>query len=145
MDKLVCIGKNYLDHAKEMAKDLGDAVPDRPVLFLKPPSVLHQVLSSAPLKLDLPVGAGAVHHECEIVLRLNRSGFRMNLAEAQSAIGWVSLGLDMTLRDRQTELKKNGHPWEVSKVFPGSAVVGPWLATPEFPQWANFFRFVKAI
>ena len=127
-----------MDHVKE----LGEPVPEKPVLFLKPPSVLHQALSNAPLKLELPVGAGMVHHECEIVLRLNRSGYRLSLAEAQSAIGWVSLGLDMTLRDRQNGLKKNGHPWETSKVFPGSAVVGPWLTVSEFPQWVKEpFRF----
>ena len=133
MDKLVCVGKNYIEHAKE----LGDAIPDKPVLFLKPPSVLHQVHQGGSVELTLPADAGSIHHECEIVLRLNRGGFRLSIAEAESSIGWVSLGLDMTLRDRQSVLKKNGHPWEVSKVFPGSAVTGPWIPASEFPLWAK--------
>ena len=133
MDKIICVGKNYVEHAKE----LGDAIPDKPVLFLKPPSVLHQVSQGGSIELSLPVGAGSVHHECEIILRLNRGGFRMSGADAENAIGWVSLGLDMTLRDRQSVLKKNGHPWEVSKVFPGSAVTGPWVSVSEFHSWSK--------
>jgi 2-keto-4-pentenoate hydratase/2-oxohepta-3-ene-1,7-dioic acid hydratase in catechol pathway len=87
VDKLICVGKNYTEHAKEM----GDAIPEKPVLFLKPPSVLRVAVSGTPLALKLPPGAGSVHHECEIVLRLGRDG----------AIAALSLGLDMTLRDRQ--------------------------------------------
>lgn len=123
MDKIICVGKNYLEHAKE----LGDAVPENPVLFLKPPSCLKSLQTTLDQKLavKLPQGRGSVHPECEIVLRLNQIG----QADA------VTLGLDMTLRDVQTKLKKQGHPWEVSKVFQDSAVVGPWIPVGDFQSY----------
>ena len=134
MDKIICVGKNYLEHAKE----LGDAVPVRPVLFMKPPSVLKAAQSMDDrVRLRIPPNAGELHHECEIVLRVSRDGYRMNLEDAQSAIGEVTLGLDMTLRDLQSKLKKQGHPWEMSKAFLDSAVVGPWIRTSEFIDWLD--------
>lgn len=139
MDKIVCVGKNYLEHAKE----LGDAVPERPVLFIKPPSVLRTARANGErLSLRIPPGTSEVHHECEIVLRLNRDGYRMSLEEARAAIGEVTLGLDMTLRDVQGRLKKQGHPWEISKTFLDSAVIGPWVAVGEFRDYLEEpFRF----
>ena len=132
MDKIVCIGKNYAEHAKES----GDAIPDKPVLFLKPPSVLRSVTRTGELLvLRVPPDSGEVHHECEIVLKLNRDGYRMSVEEARAAIGEVTLGLDMTLRERQAKLKKQGHPWEVSKAFLDSAAVGPWMPVNAFPDW----------
>lgn len=119
MDKIICLGKNYLDHAKE----LGDAVPDQPVLFLKPPSTLRAAkLRGDVLEAELPRGRGEVHPECEIVLFLNQ----------KNQIEWVTLGLDMTLRDEQSQLKKKGHPWEIAKVFKDSSIVGPRLRVSEF-------------
>jgi len=120
VDKIVCVGKNYSEHAKE----LGDAVPDKPVVFLKPPSVLKQS-NGERLALQFPSGVGSVHHECEIVLKL---------ASAEK-IEAVSLGLDLTLRDRQALQKKAGHPWTTSKVFRDSAVVGPWVPVTDFPKY----------
>lgn len=132
MDKIICLGRNYLDHAKEM----GGPVPEKPVLFLKPPSVLRLAAQNGDqLKLQLPENVGEVHHEVEIVLRIDRGGFRMSAAEAEKAIGAVSLGLDMTLRDLQAAAKKNGHPWTTSKVFVDAATVGPWLRVSEFPEY----------
>ena len=123
MDKIICVGKNYAEHAKE----LGDAVCDRPVVFLKPPSVLKAASRDGEeIPLVLPTGSGSVHHECEIVLQLARGGYRLSLDDARDAIGAVTLGLDMTLRDLQAQQKKAGHPWTTSKVFPDSAVVGPF-------------------
>jgi 2-keto-4-pentenoate hydratase/2-oxohepta-3-ene-1,7-dioic acid hydratase in catechol pathway len=118
MDKIICVGKNYLDHAKE----LGDAVPSKPVLFLKPPSVLKTADSkSGQVLAKLPQGKGGVHHECEIVFRLDQTGRPTD----------VTLGLDMTLRELQSDLKKQGLPWEISKVFSDSAIIGPWLKLPD--------------
>ena len=134
MDKIICIGKNYLDHAKE----LGDAVPERPVLFLKPPSVLRAARTNGErLALRIPPGYEDIHHECEIVLRLSRGGYRLSLADATAAISDVTLGLDMTLRDLQTKLKKQGHPWETSKAFLDSATVGPWVPVAKFPDFTE--------
>jgi len=112
MDKIICLGKNYAEHAKE----LGDAFTEKPVLFLKPPSSLLQGSSEATVHARLPQERGSVHHECEIVLRVN----------ARGKIEAYTLGLDMTLRDQQSALKKAGHPWETSKVFDHSAIVGSW-------------------
>ena len=114
MDKVICIGKNYLEHAQE----LGDAVPEKPVIFFKPPSCVVQAdVEGQTLEVLLPADRGSVHHECEIVCRIGLNG----------QIDAVTLGLDMTLRDLQATLKKNGHPWEISKVFSGSALLGPWI------------------
>lgn len=127
MDKIICIGKNYLEHASE----LGDAVPEKPVLFLKPPSAL----APSPLRqpLGLPAGRGEVHPECEIVLRLGPD----LKPEA------FTLGLDLTLRDLQTRLKKAGHPWEIAKAFPRSAVTGQWLPWAAFSPETEFRFFVE--
>lgn len=128
MDKLICVGKNYLDHAKE----LGDAVPEMPVLFLKPPSTLV-VVDSDNATLPYPVDRGELHYECEIVIRLREGGFQMDEQAAQNAIGEATIGLDMTLREEQARLKKNGHPWELGKVFPAAAIIGPWIPAHDVP------------
>lgn len=124
IDKIVCVGKNYLDHAKE----LGDAVPEKPVLFLKPASVLKQALSwGEQLHLDFPSEYAAVQPECEIVLRMARDGYKMTHEQTRYAISDITLGLDMTLRSRQSELKKQGHPWTTAKVFKDAAILGPCI------------------
>lgn len=131
MDKIVCVGKNYLDHAKE----LGDKIPEKPVLFLKPSSILRAAVEHEELELAIPQNSGTLHFEAEIVLRLERGGYKLDLKEAEKCIGAVSVGLDMTLRDLQNTQKKNGHPWTTSKVFPDSAIVGPWVRLSEFPNY----------
>jgi 2-keto-4-pentenoate hydratase/2-oxohepta-3-ene-1,7-dioic acid hydratase in catechol pathway len=113
-DKVICVGKNYLDHALE----LGDAVPGDPIFFFKPPSALVQSPGS-PVKL--PINRGSVHFECEIVYRIGSSGFTE-----------VTLGLDLTLRDLQGKLKKQGHPWEAAKAFPQSAIISEWIKIEDF-------------
>jgi len=123
MDKIICVGKNYKEHAKE----LGDRIPERPVIFLKPPSVLKSAGSiREKLAAHWPQGAGAIHFECEIVLKLSQGGYRISPNEARQHVCEATVGLDMTLRDRQTKLKKEGYPWTTAKVFVDSAIVGPW-------------------
>jgi 2-keto-4-pentenoate hydratase/2-oxohepta-3-ene-1,7-dioic acid hydratase in catechol pathway len=134
MDKIVCVGKNYLEHASE----LGDAIPEMPVLFLKPRSSLRSVeKNEETVEVEFPKNRGSLHHECEIVIRLSKGGSHLSLQEAKEAIQDVTLGLDMTLRDVQTKLKKNGHPWEMGKVFVGSAILGPWVQISDFPNFEN--------
>jgi 2-keto-4-pentenoate hydratase/2-oxohepta-3-ene-1,7-dioic acid hydratase in catechol pathway len=120
MDKIICLGKNYSDHAKEMA----DAPVERPVLFLKPPSVFQEIKDKS--FIALPWERGSIHHECEIVFKL----YKKNI------IG-LALGLDLTLRDLQKNLKTQGHPWEISKVFPRSALVTPFKGVKDFVAWEN--------
>jgi 2-keto-4-pentenoate hydratase/2-oxohepta-3-ene-1,7-dioic acid hydratase in catechol pathway len=130
-DKIICVGKNYLDHAKE----LGDAVPEKPVLFMKPASACMVVRQEGQTSVPLPFNHGAVHHELEIVVRIARDGYFWSIDEAEASIDAVTLGLDLTLRDLQTTLKKAGHPWEISKAFPNSAVIGPWLDAAKFSNY----------
>jgi 2-keto-4-pentenoate hydratase/2-oxohepta-3-ene-1,7-dioic acid hydratase in catechol pathway len=123
MEKAVCLGKNYLDHALEMK----DGIPDKAVLFLKPHSSCRHVARVGENVVSwFPLGQGALHHECEIVLRVARHCFQLKQAEASLAFDAVALGLDMTLRDLQREQKNGGLPWEVAKAFPDSGWIGPW-------------------
>jgi 2-keto-4-pentenoate hydratase/2-oxohepta-3-ene-1,7-dioic acid hydratase in catechol pathway len=117
-DKIICVGKNYLDHALE----LGDAIPEDPVFFFKPPSTLVESPGNA---IEMPKNHGSVHFECEIV-------YRIQTINGKAAFTAVTLGLDLTLRDLQGKLKKQGHPWEASKAFPHSAVIGNWIPITEF-------------
>lgn len=137
MDKIVCVGKNYKKHAEEV----GDKQPGKPVIFLKPPSVLVEA-TSGEATVRYPAERGQVDHECEIVLRLKRGGERWSHDEALASVDAVTLGLDMTLRTLQRQQKDAGMPWTTSKVFPDSAVVGPWRPASELQSLlAEPFRF----
>lgn len=113
MDKIICVGKNYLKHALE----LGDAVPEEAMYFLKPPSTAISV-SKPNQVVELPP-SGDIHHEVELVFRIAKKldGYQ---------ITHYTIGLDLTLRDLQQKLKKNGHPWEKAKVFKNAAILGEW-------------------
>jgi fumarylpyruvate hydrolase len=125
MDKIICLGKNYSAHALEMKEDL----PEKPVLFIKPPSCLKELKDGT--SLTLPWERGEIHHECEVVLKL----YKKNVIA-------VSLGLDLTLRDLQKDLKEKGHPWEISKSFKHSALIAPFVAQRDFPDWREAqFKF----
>jgi 2-keto-4-pentenoate hydratase/2-oxohepta-3-ene-1,7-dioic acid hydratase in catechol pathway len=125
MDKVICVGKNYLKHAQE----LGDAVPENAIIFFKPPSTVCQITASTERsKIIWP--RGEVHHEVELVFRLSeRSG--------TWAFSEYTIGLDMTLRDIQSQLKKDGQPWERAKVFKNAAVVGPWRPVGDLAALLN--------
>lgn len=133
MDKIVCVGKNYIEHIKEM----GDSKSEKPVIFIKPKSILRVAVDGEELSLMIPKVSSALHYEAEIVIRLDKGGYQLDLKEAEKAIGAVSIGLDMTLRDLQAEQKKAGQPWTTSKVFIDSAIVGPWLRVSEFTNYLN--------
>lgn len=114
MEKVVCVGKNYLKHAKE----LGDAIPEDPIYFIKPPSTLMSADQAAtPLELNKRF---ETHHEVELVVRLSEED------DGKFSISHFTFGLDLTLRDLQTTLKKLGQPWEKAKVFRQSAIIGSW-------------------
>ncbi|WP_312332612.1 fumarylacetoacetate hydrolase family protein [Acinetobacter variabilis] len=119
--KIVCVGRSYADHAKE----LGNAVPDRPVLFIKPPSALTSMDAGIEWNPDW----GNCHYECELSLRIDRTLSKENdPAKVLQAIGAVTLGLDLTLRDLQDDLKKKGQPWERAKAFDGSCILADWVS-----------------
>ncbi len=121
MDKIICVGKNYLKHALE----LGDRVPTDPTYFFKPPSVLRTITNNNQI-VELPA-RGEVHHEIELVFRIKNENGNLSLSH-------YTLGLDLTLRSLQAELKKQGQPWEKAKVFANSCIVGPWREVEELDQ-----------
>lgn len=113
--KIICIGRNYADHAKE----LGNAVPDAPLFFLKPDSAVlpHRH------PFFIPEWTEDVHYEVELIVKMDRLGKYIQEAHAPRYYSAVSLGIDFTARDIQRQCKANGHPWEKAKAFDGSAVV----------------------
>ena len=117
--KIVCVGRNYAAHAKE----LGNEVPDAPILFIKPASSL--VPMSEPLQL--PQGQGEVHHEVEIALLVKERLKNVDAKTALWSMAGYGIALDLTLRDVQNELKKKGHPWERAKAFDGACPVSGFI------------------
>ena len=136
MDKIVCFGKNYRDHMNE----LGDAPVDKPVIFLKPPSVLKQCREWGET-LPVVLTENETHYECELVLRMSRDAYQISTEEAADAIDAYTIGLDMTLRQTQAILKKNGHPWTIAKVFPDAAIIGHWIECKDFSFLELPFQF----
>jgi len=117
--KIICVGRNYVQHAKE----LNNPVPTEPVLFLKPDTAL------IPKKLPFfyPSFSQNVHYETELVIRINRLGKNIEEKFAHKYYSEISLGIDLTARDIQTNLKKKGLPWEKAKAFDSSAPLGKWI------------------
>jgi len=117
--KIVCVGRNYSEHAKE----LGNEVPEKPVLFLKPASSL--IYSGG--EIIHPDYGNDLHHEVELVLLIGDSVKGASRLQAEQAIIGYGVGLDMTLRDVQDVLKKKGHPWTLAKCFDTSAVISDFV------------------
>ncbi|MBU0552998.1 fumarylacetoacetate hydrolase family protein [Myxococcota bacterium] len=124
LGRIFCVGRNYAAHAAE----LGNPVPRAPVLFLKPPSALRP--NGATLRP--PEGWGAVHFEAEIVVLIGAAGVVKREAAARGFIAGLGVGLDLTLRDLQAELKAEGLPWARAKAFDGAAPLGE--ITPLRPE-----------
>jgi acylpyruvate hydrolase len=122
--KIVCVGRNYAEHAKE----LGNEIPDKPVLFLKPASAL--IYSGG--EIIHPDFGNDLHHEVELVLLIGETIKSANKAQAENSIIGHGVGLDMTLRDVQNELKKKGNPWTLAKCFDTSAVVSDFVLKKDY-------------
>ena len=136
--KVVCVGRNYAAHAAE----LGNAVPTRPLLFIKPTSSIISLTDAIPSIIkDTPRGKSyPVHYEAELCIRLGRDLKSASLEEVMSSAGLiqsVTLGLDLTLRDLQNELKEKGYPWERAKCFDGSCVLGEWINPAAFADFTQ--------
>jgi len=122
--KIVCVGRNYAEHAKE----LGNAIPDRALLFIKPPSSLGSLTQGVSWNQAL----GECHYECEICLQIAHPLSQETApAKALEAIGAGTLGLDLTLRDLQGDLKSKGEPWERAKAFDGACILADWIEADE--------------
>ncbi len=122
--KIVCVGRNYAEHAKE----LGNEIPEKPVIFLKPAS---SVIYSGD-KIVYPAFSNEMHHETELVLLIGKKIKDADEKISEVAIAGYGLGLDMTLRDVQNELKKKGHPWTIAKCFDTSAVLSDFVLKENF-------------
>lgn len=114
--KIICVGRNYADHAKELKND----VPQEPVIFLKPDTALLK--DSKPFYL--PDHLGEIHHELELVLRICKNGKHISEKFAPVYYDQIGLGIDFTARELQSTLKSKGLPWELAKAFDHSAVLG---------------------
>jgi 2-keto-4-pentenoate hydratase/2-oxohepta-3-ene-1,7-dioic acid hydratase in catechol pathway len=118
VNRIFCIGKNYAAHVAELAH-LGPA-DEGCVVFMKPASSIVAEGQAIPL----PKGRGSVHHEAELVVMLTGGGADIPIEDALDQVAGLTLGLDLTLRDLQTQLKQKGAPWEQAKAFDGSAPLG---------------------
>ena len=117
--KIFCIGRNYVAHAKE----LGNEIPDEPVVFMKPKSALLQPHTP----FYYPEFTNELHYECELVLRISKNGKYIQDKFASKYYDAVTTGIDFTARDIQDELKKKGLPWEKAKAWDNSAAIGKWI------------------
>ncbi len=122
--KLICIGRNYTDHIKELANER----PTDPVVFLKPDTAI--LLKKQPF--FIPDFSNDVHHEVEILIKINKVGKHIDKKFAHKYYDEIGLGIDFTARDLQNELKSKGLPWEKAKAFDGAAVIGKWLPKSNF-------------
>ncbi len=117
--KILCVGRNYSEHAKE----LGNAVPENPVIFSKPDTALLKNGEA----FYLPSFSNDVHHEVELVIKINKVGKKIQEKFARNYFSEIGLGIDFTARDVQSELKAKGLPWELAKAFDGSAPIGNFI------------------
>lgn len=124
--KIICVGRNYADHAKE----LGNQVPDEPVIFLKPKNALIPAGGS----IFYPAFTNELHYECELVVKISKNGKFITPAQARHFYQEVSLGIDFTARDVQDRLKKKSLPWEKAKAFDNSAAIGEWIDVASLPN-----------
>ena len=126
--KVLCIGRNYAEHVREMG-DVKD-LPTEPVVFLKPPSALVGTGG----EVCIPEQTSEVHHEVEIVAVIGRGGKRIAEERALEHVAAYALGLDMTARDLQRKAKEAGTPWSVAKGFDTFAPIGPLVAAKRVPD-----------
>jgi len=122
--KIICIGRNFTDHIEE----LDNQKPKNPVIFMKPDTSLIQ--KNQPF--FTPAFSDDIHHEIELVIKINRIGKYIDQKFAHKYYENITVGLDFTARDLQNDLKVKGLPWEKSKSFDGSALTGKWLNKNEF-------------
>ncbi|MBU2712550.1 fumarylacetoacetate hydrolase family protein [Zooshikella harenae] len=126
LGKIVCVGRNYADHAAE----LNNPVPDQPLLFMKPATAYSEVTSS----VKIPVSKGRLHYETELALLIGKPLSAYTNTNPIDTIAGIGLALDLTFRDLQTTLKQKGHPWERAKAFDGSCPITNFVGYN--PAWS---------
>jgi acylpyruvate hydrolase len=127
--KIICIGRNYAEHAKEM----NAAIPAEPVFFLKPDTAL--IKDDQPFYY--PDFSKDIHHEVELVLRISKAGKNIDPAFANKYYDEIGIGIDFTARDIQAKCKEKGLPWEKAKAFDGSAPIGGFLSKKNFDNLSD--------
>lgn len=119
LGKIVCVGRNYADHAKE----LGNEIPKAPLLFLKPATAATELEKP----FSIPQDRGDVHHEVEIAVLISETASKIDEADAWNHVSHMGVALDLTLRDAQSKLKEKGQPWEMAKAFDASCPLSKWV------------------
>jgi 2-keto-4-pentenoate hydratase/2-oxohepta-3-ene-1,7-dioic acid hydratase in catechol pathway len=127
--KIICIGRNYAKHIEELQNER----PSEPVIFMKPDSAV--LLKQHPFVI--PEFSNDIHHEIELIVKINKVGKYIDTKFAHKYYDEISVGIDFTARDLQNELKAKGLPWEKSKAFDGSAVIGHFLPKSQFNSLEN--------
>lgn len=127
--KIICIGRNYAEHAKEMKAE----TPTEPVFFMKPDTALLK--DNAPFYF--PSFSKEIHYETEIVLRINKNGKNIQKQFASKYFDEISIGIDFTARDLQAQCKAKGLPWEKAKAFDGSGVIGTIVPKTNYKDLNN--------
>lgn len=128
--KIICIGRNYGLHARE----LGNEIPESPVIFCKPDTALLKNNEA----FYIPSFSKDMHYETELVVRIDKAGKSIESEFASRYYSSISLGIDFTARDLQTELKSKGLPWELAKAFDNSAVCGEFIPLEKDIQDIHF-------
>jgi acylpyruvate hydrolase len=127
--KIICIGRNYAEHAREM----NSAVPSEPVFFLKPDTAL--IKDDQPFYY--PDFSKEIHHEVEVVLKISKAGKNIAVEFAPKYYEEIGIGIDFTARDIQARCKEKGLPWEKAKAFDGSAPLGKFIHKKELPDLSD--------
>ena len=133
--KIICIGRNYSEHARE----LNSPIPNEPVFFMKPDSSL--LLGDKPF--FLPEFSREIHHEVELIVKINRIGKHIEKQYANRYYNEITAGIDFTARDLQKKCREEGNPWEISKSFDGSALLGKFLSLSLFKDTKNISFHLK--
>ena len=134
--KIICIGRNYTEHIKELENEK----PEHPVVFIKPDSAV--LLKGNPFVI--PEFSSNVHHEVELLVKINRLGKYIQQKFAHKYYNQIGLGIDFTARDLQSQLKAKGLPWEKAKAFDGAAVIGQkWIDKSELDIDHLNFSLIK--
>jgi 2-keto-4-pentenoate hydratase/2-oxohepta-3-ene-1,7-dioic acid hydratase in catechol pathway len=134
--KIICIGRNYADHAKEMKSEL----PSEPIIFMKPDTALVKEGTD----IYLPDFGSEIHFECELVVKINKAGKFIQKEFAKNYYSEITLGLDLTARDLQSKCKEKGLPWEIAKSFDNSAPISTkWIHVDDIDLTDLNFQFFQ--
>ena len=126
--KIICIGRNYVDHIDELKND----IPKNPIIFFKP-----SICKLEGSDFKIPDFSSDIHHEIEIIYRISKSGKNIPISDSINYISGIGLGIDFTARDIQSKFKEKGLPWSISKSFDNSAAISKFKSLDEFKDIEN--------